>query len=89
MQVLLLPTKKANGWRTIKAGRSTRTYDSPKTPYQRLIDVGNLTTTRSERLAGLVKTTNPAELTRNINRIQNQLIASAKAKTTAARDQAS
>ena len=28
-----LPTKKANGWRTMKSGRSTRTYDQPRTPY--------------------------------------------------------
>ena len=33
---LFLATKKANGRRSTKAGRSTRTYDEPKTPYQRL-----------------------------------------------------
>ena len=33
---LFLATKKANGWRSTKAGRSSRTYDEPKTPYQRL-----------------------------------------------------
>jgi hypothetical protein len=29
---LFLPTKKAIGWRSTKAGRNTRTYDEPKTP---------------------------------------------------------
>jgi hypothetical protein len=30
---LFLATKKANGWRATKAGRSTRTSDKPKTSY--------------------------------------------------------
>jgi hypothetical protein len=37
---LFLPTTKANGWRTTKAGRNTRTYDKPRTPYRRLLDSG-------------------------------------------------
>jgi len=41
------------------------------------------------RLQALYARTNPAELTRNINRIQQSLIASAKDKTLALRDQAS
>jgi len=39
---LFLATKKANGWRATKAGRSTRTYDKPKTPYQRLREEARL-----------------------------------------------
>lgn len=86
---LFLPTKKANGWRTTKAGRNTRTYDNPKTPYQRLIDSGVLEQEKASRLAALHAATNPAELTRGINRIQQALIASAKDKTLALRDHVS
>jgi len=87
---LFLPTKKANGWRTTKAGRNTRTYDQPKTPYQRLRDeAGFLTPSAQHQLQTLHERTNPAELTRNINRIQQALIASAKDKTLAQRERAS
>lgn len=86
---LFLPTKKANGWRTTKAGRSTRTYDQPKTPYQRLLDADALTEDQAVKLAELRENTNPAELNRNIVRIQQQLIESAKVKTLALRDQVS
>ena len=86
---LFLPTKKANGWRSTKAGRNTRTYDDPKTPYQRLIDSGVLHDEQARRLAALHTATNPAELTRGINRIQQAVVASAKDKTLALRDNAS
>jgi len=87
---LFLPTKKANGWRTTKAERNTRTYDQPKTPYQRLRDeAGFLTPSAQHQLQTLHERTNPAELTRNINRIQQALIASAKDKTLAQRERAS
>ncbi len=87
---LFLPTKKANSWRTTKAGRNTRTYDQPKTPYQRLRDeAGFLTPPAQHQLQALHEKTNPAELTRNINRIQQALIASAKDKTLAQRERAS
>ena len=86
---LFLPTKKANGWRTTKAGRNTRTYDKPSTPYRRLLDAGVLSPEQTDRLAALHAATNPAELTRNINRIQQLLIASAKDKTLILRDSAS
>ncbi len=85
-----LPTRKANGWRTTKAGRNTRTYDDPKTPYQRLIDEPDfLDTAAASRLKAVYEQTNPADLTRNINRIQQALITSAKDKTLALTDQVS
>lgn len=66
---LFLPTKKANGWRSTKAGRNTRTYDDPKTPYRRLTEeAGFLSATNKDRLQQLQAQTNPADLTRNINR---------------------
>jgi len=84
-----LPTKKANGWRTTRAGRNTRTYDRPRTPYQRVVDSGVLADQQAHRLRTVNEQTNPAELTRNINRIQHTLIASAKDKTLALRDEVS
>ena len=86
---LFLPTKKATGWRTTQAGRNTRTYDDPKTPYQRVIDSGVLAAEQAQRLQVLYTQTNPADLTRNINRIQHALIASAKDKTLTLRGNAS
>ena len=86
---MFLPTKKANGWRTMKSGRNTRTYDQPRTPYQRVLAAGNLAPEQAARLAALHDTTNPADLTRNIVRLQQKLIESAKAKTLALRDQVS
>ncbi len=76
---LFLPTKKANGWRTTKSGRNSRTYDQGKTPDQRLhYETGFLTPPAQHQLQALHETTNPAELTRNINRTQQALIASAQ-----------
>ena len=87
---LFLATKKANGWRSTKAGRNTRTYDKPRTPYQRLREEpGFLGDDAEHRLQVLYAQTNPADLTRNINRIQQALILSAKDKTIALRDQVS
>ena len=87
---LFLPTKKANGWRSTKSGRNTRTYDEPKTPYQRLREeAGFLSDDAEQRLQVLYARTNPADLTRNINRIQQALIVSAKDKTLTLRDQVS
>ncbi len=84
---LFLPTKKANGWRTTRAGRNTRTHDKPQKPYQRVIDSAVLTDEQARRLQTLYERTNPAELTRNINRTQRALIASAKDRTLTQRDQ--
>ena len=87
---LFLATKKANGRRSTKAGRSTRTYDEPETPYQRLREEsGFLGDDAEHRLHLLYAQTNPADLTRNINRIQQALILSAKDKTLTLRDQVS
>jgi hypothetical protein len=87
---LCLPTKKANGWASTKAGRNTRTYDKPKTPYQRLREeAGFLGDDAEHRLQVLYAQTNPADLTRNINRIQQALIVSAKDKTLTLRDKVS
>jgi hypothetical protein len=82
----LLPTAKVNGWTTTAAGRSRRTYDPPRTPYQRVVDSAVLTPDQQAMLSAVRDELNPADLTRRINRIQQNLIASAKDKTTALRD---
>ena len=87
---LFLPTKKAIGWRSTKAGCNTRTYDEPKTPCQRLRgEAGFLGEETEHRLQVLYATTNPAGLTQNINRIQRALVVSAKDKTLTLRDEVS
>ena len=81
----LLPTVKAVGWRETKAGRKARIYDKPVTPQQRLVASGALDTDSIAKLDAVAEPLNPAEITRRINRIQQQLIASAKARTQAGR----
>ncbi len=81
----LLPTVKATGWRQTKAGRKARIYDKPATPHQRLADSGILDQVSAAALDAVAEPLNPAEITRRVNRIQQQLIASAKARTQARR----
>ena len=80
---LFTATTKATGWRSNKHGKKTRTYDAPRTPYQRVSDSGILTEAKAAELADLMAMTNPADLTRGITTIQTQLIALAAAKTRA------
>lgn len=77
------PTKKAVGYTTTATGRRKRIYDKPATAWQRLqvsniLDAQNLSlvTARIDRI-------NPADLTRQINAIQMQLLDLAKTKTEA------
>lgn len=79
----LLPTVKAVGWRETKAGRKARIYDKPATPHQRLGTTGILDQVSAAALDAVAEPLNPAEITRRVNRIQQQLIASAKARTQA------
>ena len=81
----LLPTVKAQGWTTTTAGRSRRTYDSRRTPLQRVIDSGVLTPTQAQELTAVREELNPAAITRDILDIQSQLIRSATLKTQARR----
>lgn len=81
----LLPTVKAVGWRQTKAGHKARVYDKPATPFQRLADSGALDQVTAAALEAVAEPLNPAEITRRINRIQQQLIASAKVRTQAGR----
>lgn len=80
---LFTATTKAVGWRSNKHGKKARIYDKPRTPYQRVIDSGALTPAKTAELGQLMDTINPADLTRGITVIQNQLIKLAAEKTRA------
>ncbi|WP_235653588.1 transposase [Mycolicibacter icosiumassiliensis] len=77
------PTRKAVGYTTTAAGRRKRVYDKPATPWQRLRASGVLDAQQLSNVATRIEGTNPADLTRQINTIQMQLLDLAKAKTEA------
>ena len=76
------PTKKPIGYLTAD-GRRKRIYDKPKTPWQRLQASGGLDTQQLSAVAARIDGINPADLTRQINAIQMQLLALANDKTEA------
>lgn len=75
------PTKKAVGYTTTADGRKKRIYDKPATPWQRLQASGVLDAQSLSEAATRIEGINPADLTRQINAIQMQLLDLAKAKT--------
>jgi transposase InsO family protein len=77
------PTKKPVGYTTTGNGRRKRIYDKPATPWRRLQTSGVLNTQQLSFIAARVDGINPADLTRQINAIQMQLLDLAKAKTEA------
>lgn len=54
-------------------GKIKRTYDSPKTPYQRVLELGALNAKEKARLAALYQSLNPAALKRSIENQQTLL----------------
>jgi hypothetical protein len=74
------PTRKAIGFTEDSKGRRKRLYDKPKTPYVRVMESKCLDSKAKRRLEKEYKELNPAELTRNIVRIQSILIGIAKEK---------
>lgn len=77
------PTKKATGYTTTATGRRKRVYDKPATPWQRLQASGFLDVQQLSDVAARIEGINPADLTRQINTIQMQLLDLAKTKTEA------
>lgn len=75
------PTKKPVGWAQSGQGRRKRVYDSPQTPYQRLLASGVLSTPQADALRREYEKLNPVELTRDIVRYQGILITKAGDKT--------
>lgn len=78
------PTKKAVGYTTPTAdGRRKRIYDKPATPWQRLQASNALNAQHLSTVEARIESINPADLTRQINAIQIQLLDLAKTKTEA------
>lgn len=77
------PTKKAVGYTTNADGRRRRIYDAPATPWQRLQASGVLNPRQTTSVAARIDGINPANLTRQINAIQMQLLDLAQDKTDA------
>ena len=77
------PTKKAIGHTTTAHGRKKRIYDKPATPWKRLQASGVLDAQHLSAVATRIDGINPADLTRQINAIQMQLLDLAKTKTEA------
>jgi len=66
------PTTKPTGWATTSSGRRKRIYDTPKTPLERSLEAQVLSTQQTEELIAHRATINPAELAREIQRLQDQ-----------------
>lgn len=77
------PTKKPVGYATTVDGRRKRLYDTPKTPWQRVLASGLLSDDQAHAAAARVAGINPADLTRRINQIQLRLIELSQGKTEA------
>jgi len=59
-----------------------KTYDAPRTPYQRLLESPNLDRRAKQALRGQYQHLNPAELKRNIARLQARLLKLARRPAT-------
>lgn len=77
------PTRKPIDYTTTADGRRRRVYDDPKTPWQRVRDADILTGDQIAEVATRIHGINPADLTRQINRLQTRLATTARAKTEA------
>lgn len=77
------PTKKPIGYTTGADGRKKRIYDQPRTPWRRLQASQVLDEQQLATVAARIEDINPADLTRQINAIQIQLLDLAQAKTEA------
>lgn len=77
----LTPTKKPAGWATDAVGRRKRLYDTPKTPYRRLLASGILSDTQQAELRAHHDSLDPVAIATEIDRIQQQLIRLAAEKT--------
>lgn len=77
------PTKKPIKYANTADGRRKRVYDQPATPWQRVQASGILSAEQATALATRIDGINPADLTRQINRIQLRLIDLSQHKTEA------
>ncbi len=77
------PTKKPLEYSTAADGRRRRVYDKPATPWQRVLASSILTDEQTTSVAARIEGINPADLTRQINKIQLRLIELSQHKTEA------
>jgi hypothetical protein len=75
------PTKKPVGYATDAVGRRTRLYDTPRSPYQRLLAAGVLSPAQQAELAAYKATLKPTTIARQIAAIQQELTRLAGHKT--------
>lgn len=62
-------------------GRIKRVYDKPRTPYQRLLESGQISRKDREQLRSIYEKLNPADLKRRIDQLRGQLEAASAGKT--------
>ena len=74
-------TRKPIAWTEDAVGRRKRVYDKPQTPFSRLLQAEVLSSQQTLELIERRKAVNPAELTRNIVRLQCMLTGLAQEKT--------
>ena len=74
-------TRKPISWTEDAVGRRKRVYDKPQTPFSRLLQAEVLSVQQTHELIERRKAINPAELTRNIVRLQCILNGLAQEKT--------
>jgi hypothetical protein len=77
----LTATKKPIGWTTDSKGRRKRIYDDLATPFDRLLRSGVLSDEKAAELTAHRDTLNPAQIAREIDRIQQRLTYLAANKT--------
>jgi hypothetical protein len=74
------PVQKTNGYRVSKVGKNVRTYDNPRTSFQRVLDCNALSESKKKEMLSEYERLNPAELSRQIFALQKKLIGYAKHK---------
>lgn len=75
------PTKKPTGYATDAVGRRIRLYDTPRSPYQRLLTAGVLSPAQQAELTAYKATLKPSAIAHRITEIQHELTRLAAAKT--------
>lgn len=82
------PTKKPTGYATDAVGRRKRVYDTPSTPYHRLLAAGVLSPAQEAELAAYKASLRPTAIATTITNIQQQLTRHAGLKTRRLTEQA-